>query len=281
MTKIFYVEYDAAHTNNFEFDIPKGHDCWLLVVTQTPALFLVNGEIKEYPAHSAILYQPHQKIYYRACADQYVNNWVRFETNEPYVTETILPRGIPFALGDPDYCHKLFQLLVAENSFDQTYGESSTGYLLKILFNKLLESYFQTEISPQYYTLINLRTEIYNNPSKDWSVPKMSESIHLSPGYLQTLYKNTFGISCMDDVIFSRIRLAKEYLMLSTYTITEIAFRCGYNNVEHFCRQFKQKTGSTPLRFRNNGASSGVEPLNSSEKNKLDSNAQSITLELS
>ena len=63
----------------------------------------------------------------------------------------------------------------------------------------------------------------------------------------------------MDDVIISRIRLAKEYLMHGSYTVAEVAFRCGYNNVEHFCRQFKQKTGLTPGRFRNHVTSPNSE----------------------
>ncbi|ULT56126.1 AraC family transcriptional regulator [Neobacillus drentensis] len=259
MTTIDYAGTDAVHSSNFVFDIPKGHDCWLLVVTKTPAIIWVNGELKEYPAHSAILYQPHQKIYYRACVEKYMNDWIRFDTNEPYVTETMLPRGVPFSLADPEYCHKLFQLLVTEDSFNNDFRGSSIDYLLRILFNKLLESYFQTGISPQYYNLINLRTEIYTSPGDNWTIPKMSEYVHLSPGYLQTLYKNTFRISCIDDVIISRIRLAKEYLMHGSYTVAEVAFRCGYNNVEHFCRQFKQKTGLTPGRFRNNATSSNSE----------------------
>jgi len=251
MTNIYYVETDATHPNSFIFDIPNGHDCWLLVITHTPALFWINGEIEEYPKHSAILFQPHQKIYYRACEETYANDWIRFDTCESFVTETVLPRGVPFSINDPEYCHKLFQLLVTEHSFNKDLKESSIDYLLKIMFNKLIESYFQTEITPQYYSLIKLRTEIYNKPGNNWSVPVMSEYLHLSPGYLQTLYKNTFGISCIDDLIISRIRLAKEYLKYSSYTIAEVAFRCGYNNVEHFCRQFKQKTGFTPRNFRN------------------------------
>lgn len=63
----------------------------------------------------------------------------------------------------------------------------------------------------------------------------------------------------MDDVINSRIRLAKEYLMHCTHTVTEIATLCGYNNVEHFCRQFKQVTGYTPSKFRNHAANSSSE----------------------
>ncbi|WP_274652121.1 helix-turn-helix transcriptional regulator [Paenibacillus humicola] len=249
MTNIFYVEYDAAHASSFVFDIPEGHDAWLLVMTQTPALFWVNGELKEYPAHSAILYRPQQKIYYRACAEAYVNDWIRFESDEAYVTETSLPFGVPFSLDDPEYCHKLFQLLVIEHSFNKDYKESSIDCLLRTLFNKLLESYFHEGITPQYYNLLNLRAAIYNNPGNRWTVPKMANFLRVSPGYLQTIYKKTFHISCMDDVINSRIRLAKEYLLHGTHTIAEVAFRCGYNNVEHFSRQFKQMTGFTPGKF--------------------------------
>lgn len=273
MTKIFYVEYDAAHNSHFIFDIPEGHDCWLLVITQTPAQFWVDGELKEYPAHSAVLYQPKQKIYYRACSQQYINNWIRFESDEPYVTETALPFGVPFALDDPEYCHKLFQLLVSENSFSNDYRESSIDCLLRTLFNKLLESYFQDEITPQHYNLLKLRATIHNDPGQHWSVPKMAEILRISPGYLQWIYKKNFGISCMDDVIHSRIRLAKEYLIHGTHTVAEIADRCGYHNVEHFCRQFKQITGYTPRSFHKHTRSltgkAEVSSLDSRHRNAL------------
>jgi AraC-like DNA-binding protein len=259
MTNIFYVEYDAAHASNFVFDVPEGHNCWLLVVTHTPALFWVNGELKEYPAHSGVLYHPHQKIYYRACAEQYKNDWIRFESNESYVTETSLPFGVPFSLNDPEYCHKIFQLLVSEHSFQKDYKESSIDCLLRTLFNKLLESYFQEVITPKYYNLLSLRTAIYSNPSQDWAVPRMADSIRISPGYLQSIYKKTFGISCMDDVITSRIRQAKEYLLHGSLSIAEVALRCGYNNVEHFCRQFKQITGFTPRKFHKQMEDASVE----------------------
>ncbi|TCM99702.1 AraC-like DNA-binding protein [Paenibacillus sp. BK033] len=250
MNHIHYVGSDAEHDRHFIFDIPQGHHCWLLVITKTPAQFWVNGELRQYPSHSAVLYRAHQKIYYKACTDKYVNDWIRFESDEPYVSNTSLPFGIPFSLDDPDYCHKLFELLVIEHNFDRDCKKSSIDCLLRTLFNKLLESYCHEGFTTQYYDILRLRAAIQNNPGDHWTVPKMAERLRISPGYLQTLYKKTFGISCMEDVISCRIRLAKEYLFQGSQTINEVARRCGYQNVEHFCRQFKQVTGYSPRKFQ-------------------------------
>ncbi|NLK73683.1 MAG: helix-turn-helix transcriptional regulator [Clostridiales bacterium] len=250
MIKIHFIGCEAKHPDNFVFHIPKGHDCWLLLHIHTPALFLVDGQLKEYPAHCAVLYQPHQKIYYRASIDQYINDWILFDSDEAYVINSKLPYGIPFPLDDPLYCHKLFQLLNTEHIFNKDFKVSSVDYLFRILFNKLHESYLHNNISPNYYNLIKLRVQIHNNPGHHWTVAEMAKQIHLSPGYLQAIYKNTFGISCMEDVINSRIRLAKEYLMQDFKSIAEIATLCGYNNIEHFCRQFKKLTGVAPGAFR-------------------------------
>ena len=249
MTHIYYVESDTAHTKDFVIDVPVGYH-WLLVITKTPAQFCVNGKLQVYPPYSAVLYRPAQKVYYRACEDPFINDWIRFESDELYITETPLPLGIPFTLRDPVYCQKLIELLVIEHRYNQDYKESSIDCLLRILFNKLLESYYNRDITPQYYNLLKLRNAIQNNPSENWSVAKMAKSLQISTGYLQHLYKKTFGISCMDDVINSRIRMAKEYLIHGTGSIAEVASWCGYRNIEHFCRQFKQVTGKTPGSYK-------------------------------
>ncbi|MFP4978831.1 helix-turn-helix transcriptional regulator [Paenibacillus sp. CN-4] len=254
MPKIYYVEYDAAHPDDFVYSIPDGLNAWLLLLTQTAALFEVNGELKEFPAHSAVLYPPKHRIYYRACANKYVNDWVRFHADEPFITETTLPLGVPFSLPDPGYCHQLFQLLATEHTFNNDYRELSIDYLFRIIFNKLCEA-SQDKLSPQYYNLLELRKLLYNNPTRPWTISLMAEYLHISPGYLQTIYKSTFGISCMEDVIHCRIRLAKEKLSFGPHKIAEVAALCGYANVEHFCRQFRRLTGSSPRAYRDKLAS--------------------------
>jgi AraC-like DNA-binding protein len=113
-----------------------------------------------------------------------------------------------------------------------------------------LESYNYKNINPLYKKLYELKKEIYRNPNQEWTVAKMAEKLSISSGYLEDIYKSTFGITCIDDVINSRINLAKKYLLYEHYTISEIVTLCGYHNVEHFFRQFKKITGVTPKSFR-------------------------------
>lgn len=194
MNHIRYVEYNAVHDGSFVFDVPEGHDCWLLVLTHTPALFRVDGSLQEYPAKSAILFPPFSPIYYCACGDRYENDWLRFDSDEEYVSSLPI-QGIPFSLPDADYCHNLFQLLTWKNAFPGAHNERITGQLLQLLFSELQEASLKIpgSLSSHYHELVNLRKSIYNSPQLPWSVPDMARQLHLSEGYMQVVYKNTFG----------------------------------------------------------------------------------------
>ena len=70
----------------------------------------------------------------------------------------------------------------------------------------------------------------------------------------------------MDDVINSRIRMAKEYLVHGSHSVNEVAALCGYNKSEHFCRQFKQITGYTPSAFRIKNVHTSIALMSSGEE---------------
>lgn len=260
MNNIHFVGYSAVHPADFVFDYPQG-DCYLLLLITTPAEFLVDGVIKEYPANSAILYAPGQKVYYRACAETYQNDWIRFYSDETFVTRFPIT-GVPFPVSDAEYCHNLIKLMTWETSFSSPESEMIIAHLLRVLFLKLYEDTQNRQENIHAADLISLRKRIYNTPQFDWNLDEMARQLHLSVGYLQMIYKKTFGVSCMDDVIEGRIRLANEKLIYTKSPIHEIAETCGYHNVEHFCRQYKKITGMTPGKFRKSMKST-------SSKNKI------------
>ena len=270
MNHIYFTGYDAVHPNDFVFDIPDGYDCYLLLITNTPARFRIKEQIEEYPPHCAILYPPHHKIWYAAGSECYGNDWIRFASDETFVRNFPLPSH-PFPVSDPDYCHNLIQLLTWETSkrigSAREYRHAGTdtlsisasdtenliiSQLLRILFSKLRDDVLHHPASLHDHELLALRRQICNNPQFAWNIQEMANFLHVSVGHLQFLYKQKFGISCMDDVIDARLRKAKDLLFYTDQNISEIAEQCGYKNVEHFCRQFRKCIGITPGRFRKN-----------------------------
>ena len=95
-----------------------------------------------------------------------------------------------------------------------------------------------------------LRRRIMSQPRENWNVSDMAAQLHISAGYLHLLYKRQFGVTCMDDVIASRIRLAKDYLVHTQLRVQEIASMCGYSSAEHFSRQFHRLCGMSPGQYR-------------------------------
>lgn len=249
MNEIDFIGYDGVHSNDFFYSVPEGHDCYLLILVTSPAEFLINNEFIPVLPNSAILYSPGYKIHYRAAEAKYCNDWIRFYSDEAFVEQFPI-KNMPFSVSDPEYCHNLIKLLTWESALTSASSESSVSHLLRVLFSKLHDSLAGSIASVHTHALVDLHKKIYNNPQLSWNISQMAKELHLSTSRLQTLYKKIFGSSCMDDVIEGRLRIAQDQLKYTTKSIREIAESCGYNNVEHFCRQFRQYKECTPGQYR-------------------------------
>lgn len=252
MVEVLYSEYDATHRGDFKFDIPEGLDSWLLLMTQTPAVFLVGDKLVDCPPNTILLYRPHQRIFYKANDNRYTNDWIMFISDELFVTETILPLGVPLVIDDSSYMHNLFRLVAIEHEKAGDYKDPIIRKLIQVMFYKLLESNEPANNSLMIRDINDLRREILAKPEINWNLNMMAEKLSISTGYLETSYKAAFKISCMEEVIRSRVDMAKKYLSTSNLSISEIINLCGYRNTEHFYRQFKKMTGMTPRTYRIN-----------------------------
>ena len=104
-----------------------------------------------------------------------------------------------------------------------------------------------TDYKEQIY---HLRRNIISSPQKEWDVEEMAREIGISRSHLQRLYKQLFSVSVKDDVISARIKKAIQLLTHTEMRVQEVAEQCGYNNENHFMRQFKEKTGRTAAQYR-------------------------------
>lgn len=250
MIKTVYAGYISVHPNDFTYHRDSSDDNWLIVNTINPAEFYIDGQWKTYSDNRVIIFPPHTQADYKACNGiNYINHWVSFITNETYITNTRLPFATPLKVSNQDTLDYLFHMIAAENFFNYEFKAQSINHLFHLLFDKLMEGCAGQSTS-MLESLSKLRFEIHGNPGFPWTVPYIADQLNVSTGYLQTLYKSTFGMSCMEDVFQKRIALAKDYLAHSSYNVSQISEFCGYQNIEHFCRQFKRITSMTASEYR-------------------------------
>ena len=87
---------------------------------------------------------------------------------------------------------------------------------------------------------------------EDINLEIIAKNLHLNKFYLSHCFKNYMGISPMQYINKRRISEAQMLLISTKLTITEISFRCGFNNSNYFQTTFKKAIGITPGQYRKN-----------------------------
>lgn len=250
MFNIISVDVKSRHGGDFVYDFNKGFDTWLLLLIHTKSVFRIEGEDREFAPDCLVLFKPEMPIYYRACEDFYSDDWLHFRCTEHDINETLIPLGIPVHTPLPEQCQELFHLLTVENYLDNEYKNHTINALINALIHKLIEASHLSAASQKHSDLMDLRKEIYKYPGEKWTLSTMASKVFLSESHLQSMYKKTFNVSCITDVINARIQLAKSLLSYTDYTISYISTSCGYNSSQHFFRQFNKVVGCSPNAYR-------------------------------
>ena len=91
---------------------------------------------------------------------------------------------------------------------------------------------------------------IHEHLTEDLTLESMSELAAMSGFHFSRAFKTETGKSPLQYVIAERISLAKVLLKTTSLTVSEVCFRCGYNDTSRFGQHFKRATGATPSQFR-------------------------------
>lgn len=267
------IGYNHVHEKDFTANFPKGPGSYLFLLIKTNSIFTITkrnkSQEKAYEKlqkqkinvtkNSFIILNPETCVSYKGENGKYIDDWFFFWINDDDKNE-MLSNGIqfdtPIFLNNIDELSNLIHKIAFEHfSGDSFHNEIEENYI-NIFFHLLFRIIKTNEtISPQTLLAKNdrityLRTRIYQNPSFFENIDDIATFVNLSKSGLQHLYKSIFGHGIMLDIITARIEKAKEYLLNTNLTISEISSKCGYTSDIHFMRQFKQITKETPTEYR-------------------------------
>ena len=251
--KINKIGLNYTHSDSFAINRPEGSGDYLLLIVKAPTIFTIQGKEVPVGKNTAIIYNNGTPQIYRADHCFFSNDFIHFEAEGDRELRN-LPFDTLFTLPSIKQISKILKELYLEFISNNENREESMDLLMRLLFvkiNELIAYKPQNTVLYGYYDeLLNLRSMIYRHPEEKWTVTRLSNQVNLSPSYFQRLYRNTFGVTCIADVISCKMEYAKASLAGTGGTIREISALCGYDNEEHFMRQFKRVVGITPSQYR-------------------------------
>ena len=89
-----------------------------------------------------------------------------------------------------------------------------------------------------------------NYSSPELTVGEIAESVGITEVHLRRVFAARAAISPMRYVNYLRIEKAKNMLLESNYTVSDIARLSGFSEPYYFSREFKRRMGLSPSEFR-------------------------------
>ncbi|MCZ8516987.1 helix-turn-helix domain-containing protein [Paenibacillus filicis] len=110
---------------------------------------------------------------------------------------------------------------------------------------------YEERLTNQYRSIsadvIRLIETYYDKPI---SLEICSAQLHYSPDYIKRVFRKETGVSFSDYVAHYRLKLAKEWLAYTEMSVSEIAEKLQYSNIQNFSRYFRKMETMTPSEYR-------------------------------
>ena len=139
-------------------------------------------------------------------------------------SKTLLVNYIELLL---NYCMRFYERQFATRS--------KANHDVLARFEQLLDKYFEGTLAEQA-----------GLPA----VKYFADKICLSPNYFGDMVKKETGMTPQEHIQEKVIEIAKERVISTDDTISQIAYSLGFQYPQHFCRLFKKRVGYTPNEYR-------------------------------
>ncbi|WP_293671746.1 AraC family transcriptional regulator [uncultured Parabacteroides sp.] len=139
-------------------------------------------------------------------------------------SKTLIAKNIELLL---DYCMRFY-----ERQFNT---RSKVNKDILVQFENLLDDYFQGK---------NAESNGYP------TVKYFADKVFLSPNYFGDLIKKETGQTAQQYILSKLISLAKDRIINSNRSVSEIAYELGFQYTQHFSRLFKKNVGCSPNEYK-------------------------------
>lgn len=232
-------------------------DYQLLYIAEGKAYFLFDGKYQCYPEGTVILFFPKEpQFYYYTAEGNAQVYWIHFTGNEviSYLQNYGFEKSGSHFIGINMSLPSIFNKIIHELQLQQ---HDFMKYCI-LEFQQLLLTLHRTSLD--YESRTSYKSEaveaaiIYLNANykKDIRIKELAAQYHMTHNWFIRCFVAYTGITPQTYLSNIRIDKAKEFLAISSCSITEVANLTGYTDPLYFSRIFKKKTGQSPREYKKN-----------------------------
>ena len=193
----------------------------------------------------------------------------KFSVTDPELHAQLVQMPHCFSVQSDSLIYGLVQTILTEAKYKEPFYQKSIDYHFgSILLTLVRQFSSSTEKFSQYHEEItddaqggfikgfdamHLRTYIDANIDRISSLDDLTTYVHSNKSTLIDAFKHIFGLTPMRYVNHRRMEIAKELLLDSNLSISEIARKVGFQSIFYFSKSFKDREGISPLAFRDQG----------------------------
>lgn len=91
---------------------------------------------------------------------------------------------------------------------------------------------------------------IHENYAQKISLSTLARVCNLSPSSCSRIFKKEHNVNISAFILIVRIKEAQELLKLKKYSISEAAYKVGFNDLSYFSKMFRRYLGHSPSTYR-------------------------------
>lgn len=147
-----------------------------------------------------------------------------------------------------------FEQLIKRVITEQDNPKPGSDFLISAILNQILIFVFRKmefNLNDRFFINDEMLLFIKNNCTSQLKLRDIAVEKHYSASYIGALFKEYTGMSFTEYIMKCRVEKAMQLLKTTHKSIENIMIECGFSNRTRFFSHFKEKTGTTPLKYRN------------------------------
>lgn len=178
--------------------------------------------------------------------------WLHFEVtaeNDASLTEPLLAIPQHARVSEPQYIISLFRQFLREQ--ENIHRSVALELILLLILQQISAAASeQPADSPGNALAWKAQQIIHTQFHLPISASTLAKELHCNADYLGRVFRSAFRLTLTEALHRQRVRAAEKLLISDSLSLTEVAIKCGFNDVGYFRKIFRKHTSLTPAAWK-------------------------------